>query len=221
MQRDEVEARARERRSPGSRRRVMAMLHEARARPERESERERRRDRSDLPRTCSAGRRATHKRIGRFDCPRPLTWPANLGRKPHHFVSGKVISDSEHISLQPHDMTRIAHTEIGARIIPQKPPGRALATGRGSRMPARASDQRRSTRPLRARQRGPHCTTFPGSIATSLTVETRRRSPPVGNPLLPVRAEGTLLWRNPCMFCAVRADPPWPTWSVLALARFC
>ena len=43
----------------------------------------------------------------------------------------------------------------------------------------------------------------------------------MGNPLLPARAEGTLLWINPCMFRAVRADPPWPTWSVLAFARFC
>ena len=32
----------------------------------------------------------------------------------------------------------------------QKPPGRALATGRGSRLPARAPHQRRSTRPLPA-----------------------------------------------------------------------
>ena len=80
--------------------------------------------------------------------PWPLTWPANFGRKPSHFVSGKVISDSGNIPLRPHDMTRIAHTEIGTGIVPQKPPCRALATGRASHMPARASDQRVSTRPV-------------------------------------------------------------------------
>ena len=90
-------------------------------------------------------------RIERSDWPRPLTWPANFGRKPPHFVSGKAIPDSEHISLRPHDMTRIAHTEIGTRIILQKPPGRARATGQGSRMLARVFDQRRSTRSLHAR----------------------------------------------------------------------
>uniref|UniRef100_A0A8C4QX71 Nucleophosmin n=1 Tax=Eptatretus burgeri TaxID=7764 RepID=A0A8C4QX71_EPTBU len=37
--------------------------------------------------------------------------------------------------------------------------------------------------------RGPHCT-FPGSIAASLAVERRRRSPYVGNLLLPARTEG-------------------------------
>ena len=52
-------------------------------------------------------------RIGHSDWPRPLTWPANFGRKPPHLVSGKVISDSSNIPLRPHDMTRIAHTEIG------------------------------------------------------------------------------------------------------------
>ena len=88
-------------------------------------------------------------------------------------------------------------------------------------MPARASDQCQSTRPLRACQRGPHCTTFPGSIEASLAVEMTRRSPSVGNPLLPARAEGTLLWIISCIFRAVRVDPPWPTWSVLAFARFC
>jgi len=97
-------------------------------------------------------------------------------------------------------MTLIAHTKIGARIVPQKPPGHALVTSRGSRMPARASDQRQSTCPLRARQCGPHCTTLPCSIAASLAVETRSHSPSVGNPLLPARAEATLLWINPCMF---------------------
>ena len=51
----------------------------------------------------------------------------------------------------------------------------------------------------RSCQRGPHCT-FLGSIAALLVVETRRRSPSVGNPLLPARAEGTSLWINPCTF---------------------
>ena len=111
-------------------------------------ERERRRDRSDLYRTCSAGRGATPKRsvitrIGSSDWPRPLTRPTNFGRKPHHLVSGKVISDSENLPLRPHNITRIAHTKIGARIVPQKPRGRALATDRRSRMLARASATRR------------------------------------------------------------------------------
>uniref|UniRef100_A0A8C4NFX4 ATP-dependent RNA helicase DHX8 n=1 Tax=Eptatretus burgeri TaxID=7764 RepID=A0A8C4NFX4_EPTBU len=35
------------------------------------------------------------------------------------------------------------------------------------------------------------------------------------------RAEGTLLWINPCMFRERCVDPPWPTWSVLAFARLC
>ena len=116
-------------------------------------------------------------------------------------------------------MTPIAHTEIGVRIVPQKSLGRALATRRGSRMPTRASDQRRSTRPLRARQRGPHCTTFPGSIAASLARETRRRSPSVGNQLLPVRAEGTLLWINPCMFHERRTCLPWSTFHRARVVR--
>ena len=44
-------------------------------------------------------------RIGRSDWPRPLTWPASLGRKPPHFVSGKAISNSGNIALQTHEMT--------------------------------------------------------------------------------------------------------------------
>jgi len=97
-------------------------------------------------------------------------------------------------------------------------------------MPARAFDQRRSTRLLRVRQRGPHCT-FLGSIAASLAIETRRRSPSVGNPLLPARAKGTSLWINPCTFrerrtClpsstfyTARVVRPLRTWPVLAFAR--
>ena len=69
---------------------------------------------------------------------------------------------------------RIDRCWSGTRIVLQKTPGRALATGRGSRMPARAFDHRRSTRSLRARQLGPHCT-FPGSIEALLARETRRR----------------------------------------------
>ena len=169
-------------------------------------------------------------RIRCSDWPQSLTWPASLGRKPPHFVSGKAIPDSEHISLRPHDMTRIAHTEIGMRIVLQKTPGLARATGRGSRMPAQAFDQRRSTSSLRARQRGPHCT-VPGSIAASLAVEMRRRSPSVENPLLPARAEGTSPWINPCTFherrtCllsstfhTVRAVRPLRTWPALAFTR--
>ena len=136
-------------------------------------------------------------RIRCSDWPRPLTWPASLGRKPPHFVSGKAIPDSEHTTLRSHDTTRIAHTKIGTRLILQNPPVHARATFRGSRMPARAFDQRRSTRSFRACQRGLHCT-FPGSIAASLAVETRRRSPSVENPLLPARTEGTSSWINLC-----------------------
>ena len=157
-------------------------------------------------------------------------WPANFGRKPPHFISGKVISDSGNIPLRPHDMTQIAHTEIGMRIVLQKPPGRARVTGLRSRMPAQAFDQHRSTRLLRARERGPHCT-FPGSIAASLAVETRRRSPSMENPLLPARTEGTSPWINPCPFqerrtCllsstfhTVRAVPPFRMWPSLAFTR--
>ena len=97
-------------------------------------------------------------------------------------------------------------------------------------MPAWAFDQRRSTRSFRARQRGPHCT-FPGSIAASLTVETRRRSSSVENLLLPARTEGTSPWINPCTFherrtClllstfhTVRTVPPLRTWPALVFTR--
>ena len=97
-------------------------------------------------------------------------------------------------------------------------------------MPARAFDQRGSTCSLRARQHGRHCT-FHGSIAASLAVETRRRSPSVENPPLPVRTEGTSPWINPCTFhewrtCllsstfhTVRAVPPLRTWPALVFTR--
>ena len=97
-------------------------------------------------------------------------------------------------------------------------------------MPARAFDQRRSTRSFCVRQHGPHCT-FPGSIAASLAVETRRRSPSVENPLLPARTEGTSSWINPCTshelctcllsstFHTVRAVPPLRTWPALVFTR--
>ena len=101
-----------------------------------------------------------------------------------------------------HDMNRPHRNWHANR--PAKTPGSARATCRGFRMPAQAFDQRLSTRSLRTRQRGPHCT-FLGSIAASLAVETRRCSPSVENPLLPARAEGTLPWINPCMFHEQRA----------------
>jgi len=95
---------------------------------EQETDRLGKRDCPDLYRARSSGGGAMPNpnvitRIGRSDWPRPLTWPASLGRKPPHFVSGKAIPDSEHISLRPHDMTRIAHTKIGTRIVLQKTPG--------------------------------------------------------------------------------------------------
>jgi len=72
--------------------------------------REGKRDCPDLYRARSSGGGAMPNpnvitRIGCSDCPLPLTWPASLGRKPPHFVSGKVISNSGNITLRHHEMT--------------------------------------------------------------------------------------------------------------------
>ena len=44
-------------------------------------------------------------RIGCSDWPRPLMWPASLGRKLPHIISGKAIPSSGNIVLRPHEMT--------------------------------------------------------------------------------------------------------------------
>ena len=113
------------RRSPDSRRRVVAVSTRASREWERGGERERRRDRSDLYRTCRAGGGTTPKRtsspesgapIGPDPSLGPLTW---AGSRLTLFPARS--SQTGNIPLRPHDMTRIAHTEIGTRIVPQNP----------------------------------------------------------------------------------------------------
>ena len=164
----------------------------------------------------------------RSDWPQPHTWPTNFGQKPPHFVSGKAIPDSGNIPLRPHEMTLIAHTEIGTRIVLQNPWAVPWRPAEGPACPL----GRPTSADQRACHRGPHCT-FPGSIAALLAIETRRRSLSVGNPLLPARAEDTSLWINPCTFrerrtClpsssfyTVRGIRPLRTWPALVFARLC
>ena len=60
---------------------------------------------------------------------------------------------------------------------------------------------------------------IPGSIAASLALETRRRSPSVENPLLPARAEGTSPWINPCTFHERRTCLPSSTFHTVHAVR--
>jgi len=196
--------------------------------------RERRRNFSDLYGICSAGGEGP---------PRIVTSSRELGAlAPTPHVARQLGPEAASLRFwqgHPRQRTHLAPTSrhdtnrphrIWYANHPAKTPG--PCPGDRSRVPhaARAFDQHRSTRSFCAHQRGPHCT-FPGSIAASLAVEMRRRSPSMENPLLPVRTEGTSSWINPCTsheqhtcllsstFHTVRAVPPLRTWPTLAFTR--
>ena len=103
------------------------------------------------------------------------------GRKPQHSISGKMTPRRKNVLLRPHDMIRIAHTELCAR-----------------NLPARTSRPCPDNRPRAASV--PHacfmCAAWPGLCHMPLPDRGFAGRGDVFRPRPPARTEGTILWRT-------------------------